>query len=127
MDGFILRASIPPTLRPTSIFFLSFFFFLTLIGLILFYANSSLYAQPIISEAKTARAFINGCARPMVVVCTATTKLDSGTAHIPFAPYLRGALYFTKALKLSQFLVIDLTLRALTQPKTRAFTTASGS
>ena len=62
MDGFILRASIPPTLRPTSIFFLSLFFFLTLIGLILFYANSSLYVQPIISEAKTARAFINGCA-----------------------------------------------------------------
>ena len=66
-------------------------------------------------------------ARPMVVVYTATTKLDSGTAHIPFAPYLRGALYFTKALKLSQLLVIDLTLRALTQPKTRAFTTANGS
>lgn len=60
-------------------------------------------------------------ARPMVVVYTATTKLDSGTAHIPFAPYLRGALYFTKALKPSQFLVIDLTLRALTQPKMRAF------
>ena len=56
MDGFILRASTPPTLRPTSIFFL------TLIGLILFYANSSLYVQPIISEAKTAHAFINGCA-----------------------------------------------------------------
>lgn len=43
-------------------FFFPFFFFLTLIGLILFYANSSLYTQPIISEAKTARAFINGCA-----------------------------------------------------------------
>ena len=39
MDGFILRASTPPTLRLTSIFFLSLFFFLTLIGLILFYTN----------------------------------------------------------------------------------------
>ena len=124
MDGFILRASIPPTLRPTSIFFLSLFFFLTLIGLILFYANSSLYVQPIISEAKTTRAFINGCA-PYGSRLYSNDQTGQWDCAYPFRAYLRGALYFTKALKPSQFLVIDLTLRALTQPKTRAFTTAT--
>ena len=86
--------------------------------------------QPIISEAKTTCAFRNWKRAIWWSFYTATTKLDDGIVLLPL-PYsalaYAGALFITKALKPSQFLVIDLTLRALTQPKTRAFTTASGS
>lgn len=101
-------------------------FSLLLQDLYYFTLISSLYAQPIISEAKTARAFINGCA-PYGSRLYSNDQTGQWDCAYPFRAYLRGALYFTKALKPSQFLVIDLTLRALTQPKTRAFTTASGS
>ena len=103
-----------------------FSFSLLLQDLYYFTLISSLYAQPIISEAKTARAFINGCA-PYGSRLYSNDQTGQWDCAYPFRAYLRGALYFTKALKPSQFLVIDLTLRTLTQPKTRAFTTASGS
>lgn len=123
MDGFILRASTPSTLRPA---YLTIFFFLTLIGLIIILRHliTLLSMQPIISEAKTTCAFRNWKRAIWWSFYTATTKLDDGIVLLPLsysAFAYAGALYFTKALKPSQFLVIDLTLRALTQPKTRAF------
>lgn len=86
--------------------------------------------QPIISEVKTTYAFRNWKRAIWWSFYTATTKLNDGIVLLPLqysALARAGALYFTKALKPSQFLVIDLTLRALTQPKTRAFTTANES
>lgn len=80
--------------------------------------------QPIISEVKTTYAFRNWKRAIWWSFYTATTKLNDGIILLPLqysALARAGALYFTKALKPSQFLVIDLTLRALTQPKTRAF------
>ena len=94
-------------------------FFLTLIGLIIILCHTFLFfVQPIISEVKTPTHLTTGCA-------------PSGSRFIQQRPnwivgmytslriHLYGALYFTKALKPSQFYEIDLTLRALTQPKTR--------
>lgn len=101
-----------------------FFFFLTLIGLILFYANFKFIHTTYNFWGKDSPRIYQWVRALWWSFYTATTKLDDGIVLLPLsysALAYAGALYFTKALKPSQFLVIDLTLRALTQPKTRAF------